>query len=91
MLTGNYTKPANQHMKGVFSYKGNAKLISSNDTSNFTYRGRFCTADEAMTVSYEASQKAHNALKWLITNQSVIIGNRSFLCWSPEGVKVHRW
>lgn len=88
MLTGNYTKPANQHMKGVFSYKGNAKLISSNDTSNFTYRGRFCTADEAMTVSYEASQKAHNALKWLITNQSVIIGNRSFLCWSPEGVKV---
>lgn len=34
-----------------------AKLISSNDTTNFTFRGRFLTAGEAMAIGYEATQK----------------------------------
>lgn len=85
MITGQTTAQAHQHLKGIISINGNAKLISANDTSNFTYRGRFKTDDQAATVGYEASQKAHNALKWLAADQGVIIGGRTFLCWNPQG------
>lgn len=61
-----------------------AKLISSNDTSGFTFRGRFSAADEAMSISYEASQKAHNALKFLIDRQGVSIESRVFLLWGDR-------
>ena len=46
-----------------------SKLISANDTSNYTYRGRFSNKEEAVSVSYEYSQKMHNALKWLIDRE----------------------
>lgn len=88
MITGQTTAQAHQHLKGIISINGNAKLISANDTSNFTYRGRFKTDDQAATVGYEASQKAHNALKWLAADQGVIIGGRTFLCWNPQGKKL---
>lgn len=77
-----------QHIKGVFSNNGNAKLVSANDTSNFTYLGRFVNSDEAMQISYEMSQKSHNALKWLIENDSVQRGGRAFLCWNPKGKEI---
>lgn len=90
MVTGETTTRANQHIKGIISVSGNAKLISANDTTNFTYRGRFKSDDEALTVGYEASQKAHNALKWIAADQGVIIGGRTFVCWNPKGKKIHR-
>ena len=52
-----------------------AKLISANDDSNFSYRGRFNTKEketgynEALSIGYITSQKAHNALKWIIRRQ----------------------
>ena len=82
-LSGNSEQIAKQHMKGVVSLHGNSKIISANDTSNYTYRGRFETSDEAVAVSYVASQKAHNALKWLIANDGVPFGNRVVVCWNP--------
>lgn len=84
MVTGEMTPLASQHIRGVFSKAEKARLISENDTRNFTFRGRFETSFEAMTIGYEASQKAHNALKWITTNYGKIIGNRAFICWSPE-------
>ena len=78
---------ASQHLKGVFSLAGNAKIVSSNDTINFTYRGRFLDAEEALSISYTDSQKAHNALKWIIANQGVTAGSRSFVCWNPQGAE----
>lgn len=87
-ISGEYATVAQQHMKGAFSFAGNAKLISSNDNRNFTYRGRFDSPEEALTVSYKASQEAHNALKWLISNQGVVIGKRAYLCWSPQNDKI---
>lgn len=71
MVTGNLGIAASQHPKGIVSLNGNAKLISANDSSGFTYRGRFTEESQALTVSYEASQKAHNALRWLVENQGV--------------------
>ena len=87
MVTGKMAVLAKSHIHfgGVY---GKAKLISANDTSNFTYRGRFRTDDQAVTIGYEASQKAHNALKWLAADQGVIIGGRTFLCWNSQGKKL---
>ena len=88
MVSGEYTQPAVQHPKGIIPINGNAKLISSNDSSGFTFRGRFSEDWQAATVGYVASQKAHNALRWLASEQGVreISGNRVFLCWNPQGI-----
>lgn len=88
MVTGQQTGIADQHPKGVFSLNGNAKLISANDSSGFTYRGRFTEEWQAAQVGYEASQKAHNALRWLIQEQGVLCGGRVILCWNPQGKTV---
>ena len=87
MVTGEESPAAGQHPKGIVSLNGNAKLISANDSSGFTYRGRFTEESQAVTVSYEASQKAHNALRWLVDTQGVrqSFGGRTFLCWNPQG------
>jgi CRISPR-associated protein Csd1 len=85
MVSGNMEAAAEQHPKGVVAKKGNAKLISANDSTNFTYRGRFTEEWQAATVGYMASQKAHNALRWLVANQGVAFGERTFLCWNPQG------
>ena len=91
MIDGKPARPANQHPKGIIPLcGGNAKLISANDSNGFTYRGRFSEDWQAATVSYEASQKAHNALRWLAAEQGaqVVHGGRAFLCWNPQGKKV---
>ena len=87
MISGQQLPTALQHPNGIISKHYLAKIISSNDTNNFTYRGRFTNDVQALTVSYEASQKAHNALRWLLDNQGVSerFGDRFFLCWNPEG------
>ena len=85
MLTGEDTYITWQHLKGAFSLNGNAKIISANDSANFTYRGRFAEPEEAASVGYLASQKAHNALKWLISTQGTTQGGRAFVCWNPQG------
>lgn len=91
-VTGKIDNVAKQHIKGVVAINGNAKIISANDTSNFTYRGRFLNDAEAANVSYVVSQKAHNTLKWLAssTNQGFIAGGRTFVCWNPKGKTVPR-
>ena len=72
---------AAQSPKGVLSYANGAKLISANDASGFTYRGRFSTPDEAAVIGYETTQKAHAALRWLAANYGVTMGNRTFVWW----------
>lgn len=88
MLTGDENIITWQHLKGAFSLNGNAKIISANDSANFTYRGRFAKPEEAASVGYLASQKAHNALKWLISTQGTIQGNRAFVAWNPLGKRI---
>lgn len=72
MISGETDVPAAQHPKGIIPIMANAKLISANDSSGFTFRGRFTEDTQAATVSYVASQKAHNALRWLASEQGVI-------------------
>jgi CRISPR-associated protein Csd1 len=67
-----------------------ASLISSNDKTNFTYRGRFKTKDEdsgyneAMSVGYETSQKIHNALKWIIRRQGYTRDGVCIVTWESD-------
>lgn len=88
MVSGEIAPPAGIHPKGIVPVNGNAKLISANDSSGFTYRGRFSEAWQAATVGYLSSQKAHCALRWLVANQGVAFGGRTFLCWNPRGCLV---
>ena len=85
MVAGEEKTAADQHPKGIIPINGNAKLISANDSSGFTYRGRFTEEKQADAIGNEASQKAHNALRWLAQEQGVILGGRTFLCWNPQG------
>ncbi|WP_040978473.1 type I-C CRISPR-associated protein Cas8c/Csd1 [Oceanobacillus jeddahense] len=81
-VTGEAALTTERHANKIRHAADKAKLISSNDSSGFTYRGRFKTSQEAAAVSYEVSQKAHNALKWLIHRQGKTVDNRVFLVWS---------
>lgn len=90
-ITGEVAAITNNHPKGIVAANYGAKLISANDNVNFTYRGRFEKAEDACTISYEASQKAHNALIWLAAKQGVTIGTqdkRTYICWNPRGKSV---
>lgn len=74
-----------QHPKKILQGASNAKLISSNDNSGFTFRGRFITADEACTISAESSQKMHNALSWLIDRQGYHNDTQNIVAWAVSG------
>lgn len=65
-----------------------AKLISANDTSGFTFRGRFDTSMQAAQIGYLTTQKAHNALTWLIALRSAQIDGRVYLTWLENPTKV---
>ena len=90
MISGQIQQRAKQHSKGIIPIHGNAKLISANDNNGFTYRGRFTSEEQALEISYESSQKAHNALRWLAAEQGAqsVFGKRTFLCWNPQGQTV---
>ncbi len=62
-----------------------AKLISSNDSTNYTYRGRFVTAEQALSIGYETTQKAHSALRWLISKQGCSNGDQTIVVWGTKG------
>ena len=66
-----------------------AKLISSNDSANFTFRGeRFDDAKQALHIGYETTQKAHSALRWLIGKQGIYNGSQTILVWGTENEDV---
>lgn len=65
-----------------------AKLISSNDTAGYTFRGRFATVEEAASVSADVSAKAHSALRWLISRQGIRNGDQVTVAWAISGKPV---
>lgn len=64
-----------------------AKLISANDLSNFTFRGRFERASEALNISYEVSEKAHSALRYLINKQAYKKNGFTVIAWA-DGIDI---
>ncbi|WP_160037045.1 type I-C CRISPR-associated protein Cas8c/Csd1 [Paenibacillus sp. An7] len=80
-VTGETLPVADKHTSRIRHSGDKSKLISANDSTGFTYRGRFRTSREAAAVSYMASQKGHNALKWLIDRQGITIDGKVFVVW----------
>lgn len=87
-VTGKVQRLCKKHPSKIRNTGDKAKLISSNDTENFTYRGIFENAKQAYAISYEASQKAHNALKCLINKQGVFVGDKVFVFWALHDEKL---
>jgi CRISPR-associated protein Csd1 len=73
--TGKNSVLGELHGQKIRNAGDGAKLISSNDGANYTFRGRFTEAKEACQIGMEISVKAHSALRWLIGRQGAIIGN----------------
>ncbi len=90
MVTGKMAQLARSHPKRLRHGADGAKLISSNDNSNYTFRGRFVNGEEACGVGFEVTQKAHNALRWLISRQSddARSGDQVFVSWSVGGHEI---
>lgn len=72
---------SDKHPSKIRNSGDKAKLISGNDESGFTYRGRFVSKEQAVSVGYDTSQKAHNALRWLIQKQGYTRDESAIVCW----------
>jgi CRISPR-associated protein Csd1 len=91
-VSGKEELMADQHPAKLRNDGDKAKLISSgkskgkvDDGCGFTFLGRFRNADEASGVGFEASQKAHYALRWLISRQGYQRGEQAVVAWAVSG------
>lgn len=92
-ITGETTLLTRKHPRGIRKPGDGPKLISSNkDAYN---DGLFTKVIDKkypnavpLGVGFDISQKAHNALKWLITKQGVSIGDKVYLVWGTKNLDV---
>ncbi len=87
-ITGLKLPAAEQHPAKLRNDADKAKIISSNDLSGFTFRGRFREANQACSVGFEITQKAHNALRWLISKQGYKRGDQAIIAWATTGKEI---
>lgn len=85
MVSGEVVALALNHPKKIRHPGDGAKLLSSNDATSYTFRGRFENSGQTYSVGSTVSQKAHNALRWLIDRQAFKSGNQVFLAWAKGG------
>lgn len=90
MSSGITGRIARLHPKSIRDSRDQAKLISSNDTDGYTFKGRFLDAEQAASLSYIASQKAHSALRWLLARQGYPNGDQAIVAWAVSGKPVPR-
>lgn len=83
--TGETIACSEKHPSKLRNTGDKAKLISANDTSGFTYRGRLDKSSQVASVGYEVSQKAHNALRWLIAKQGIYNDGQMIVAWEIGG------
>lgn len=85
LSTGRREVLAVNHPKRLRHGGDGAKLISTNDNEGFTFRGRFTLSSQAYGLSATVTQKAHNALRWLIARQGYRNGEATVVAWSVDG------
>jgi CRISPR-associated protein Csd1 len=86
--SGAETVCSEKHPAKIRMTADKAKLISGNDDYGFTYRGRFSSKGQAVNVGYDVSQKAHNALKWLIERQGYRNEEQAVVAWGTRDEKL---
>ena len=90
VATGSKTRLAQNHPRFLRSPDDGAKLISANDFSGLTFKGRF-TDDKAdyekqvCSVGFDVTQKAHSALRWLIARQGYPSADLAVVSWAVSG------
>lgn len=88
-ITGNEVYCSSKHPSKLRNTGDKAKIISANDSIGYTYRGRFTQPEQAFSISYDVSQKAHNALRYLIKNQGTHnTGSKVFVLWGTRNENV---
>ena len=90
-LTGNMESISYLHSKKIRNEGDVAKLISANDSQNFTYRGRFANREEAVAVGSETSQIVHNTLKWIIRKQGAFFDTMTIVTWESDQLSMPKW
>lgn len=90
MVLGQITRICESHPRFIRWPGDGAKLISSNDSSGYTFKGRFTdqTGQQAGSVGFEVTQKAHNALRWLIQRQAYRNDEQVTVTWAITGKPV---
>ena len=83
-ITGKVDVISRKHPKGVNPITNGAKLISSNDETNYTYKGRFTKSEQANAISMQASQKAHAMLRYLIATQGYKCDTQAIVAWAID-------
>ncbi|USZ14965.1 type I-C CRISPR-associated protein Cas8c/Csd1 [Moraxella sp. FZFQ2102] len=93
-ITGEEDYPVEAYPK----IDGNAKVVSANDYTGFTFRGRFYgdrdngakseLGSQAVILGRGVSQKAFNMLKWLIKRQGICNGDQKTVVWAISGKEV---
>lgn len=96
-ITGEPRFLADSHPAKLRNAGDKAKLISSNDSSGFTYRGRFTDDSQVAALGFEITQKAHSALRWLLARQGKVFYVKSggqakprlaLVAWAVSGIDV---
>lgn len=87
-ITGQQQPLSTKHPAKIRHSGDKAKLISSNDNSGYTYRGKFLEDNQACGIGFEVSQKAHNALGWLIQRQGFRNGDQAYVAWAVSGEEI---
>lgn len=85
LIKGEQSVLASNHPAKIRHSGDKAKLISANDSSGFTFRGKFTDSGQAAAVSFDVTQKAHNALRWLLARQSFRNGDQIYVSWAVSG------
>ncbi|MEG0614276.1 MAG: type I-C CRISPR-associated protein Cas8c/Csd1 [Oscillospiraceae bacterium] len=90
-VTGKNVSCSENHPSKIRNTNDQAKLISSNAPwGPTTFLGRFLDKKEVVNVGYEVSQKAHNALKWLINKQGYQNGDYASVTWGTKNEDLPR-
>lgn len=87
-VTGREELISKQHPAKIRNDGDKAKIISSNDNSGFTFRGRFTNAEQAAAAGFRVTQKAHFALRWLISKQGYRKADLAIVAWATSGAAV---
>ena len=95
-ITGIKGALASNHPSKIRHTGDKAKLISSNDLDGFTFLGKFTDSKESIKkfggqslgVGLITTQKAHNALTWLIQRQGFRNGDQAYVSWAVSGKQI---
>ncbi|WP_350559698.1 type I-C CRISPR-associated protein Cas8c/Csd1 [Psychrobacter sp. CAL346-MNA-CIBAN-0220] len=95
-VTGDTHPLASKHPNRILRSATNAKLISANDMSSFTFLGRFtddkksiaATGLQGANVSAVVTEKAHAALSWLLARQGREEAGQAVVAWATSAQEI---